>query len=492
MVASQVMARAMSIADLQNSLIITYQDQQNSLFEAYKDLYSQITDNDDDYFINTIYLLTSQATSPSPGEYLFPLPNDFYKIRTIEFQQGPYWQVMERFSLGARGNPSSVPRYRFQGNNLWIVGWTYPGFTSSYQLRVHYYPIPVQPTFPDLPINYGRSITAGQLATITSPAYANILTFNGNAMIPDRNYFYVQGGLNLWNESIDSQFSSNIYTGSIGISEVQYYKGSLYFLDGTNIWSGAFSPATTPIVPAMVTITGAPVVVNFNVFQNTIFYSTSSQTYFTGLSGGTATSLGIGATLSYFPILTNSYYGYINSSGNLVVNGVNLGGSYSNAFCDNNLTVWALGTNGVLYAILLSMATPAAPTIVTTTTIQSDISQIGPYYVASNFTTGGIISPYSPMIPITGNESPRFQAISAVVDTDFSYPLNSNEVGELMAVQCAIDFKNKQDQDDTQLQKRKAELAGRMEENMRRDDYKMERVTNAYGSRGGPFGQGGF
>ena len=57
MTASSVIARGLSLADLQNSQFVTYQDQTNGLFEAYKDLYSSITANDDDYFINTLLLV---------------------------------------------------------------------------------------------------------------------------------------------------------------------------------------------------------------------------------------------------------------------------------------------------------------------------------------------------------------------------------------------------------------------------------------------------
>lgn len=484
----------MSLADLQNSVFITYQDQQNSLFEAYKDLYSEITKNDNDFYINTIQLNSSAATNPSPGEYLFPLPSDFYKIRTVEYQQGSYWVPMERFALGDRGNPGAKPRYRFQGNNLWVIGWNYPGFTSSYTLRVHYYPPPVQPAFPDLPINYGRSITSAMLNTITQPSYFNIQTYNGNAIVSDRNYFYIQGGLNLWYESIDLQTSYLLYTGSSTIINTQYYKGNIYFIMSNTIYSCPFtSGQQTVSTPVAVTITGSPVVVNFNIFNNLIYYSTSSQTYSVPLAGGAATSLAINQTNDYNPLLGSTYFCWLGLIGGaLVVNGVNLGGVYTQMYTDNNLTCWALDNLGNLNAIVLNMTTPAAPSITSTSVAATDVANIGNYVVSSNSTVGGIVTPYSPYIPITGLETLRFQALSAVADTSFSYPINSNEIGEIMAYQCAIDFKAKQDQNHDQLSQRKQELMERMIENMRRDDYKMERVSNVYGGRGGPFGEGSW
>jgi hypothetical protein len=58
-----------------------------------------------------------------------------------------------------------------------------------------------------------------------------------------------------------------------------------------------------------------------------------------------------------------------------------------------------------------------------------------------------------------------------------------------MAYNIAIKFKAKQNQDVGGLSALYNELKNRMLENMRRDDYKMERVSNAYSGRG-PFGVG--
>lgn len=488
MVASQVIARAMSMADLQNSQFITYQDQQNSIFEAYKDLFSSITANDDDFFINTVTFTTVGATTPSPGEYLFPLPSGFYKVRTVEYQAGNYWIPMERFSMAARGTPTSVPRYRFQGNNLWVIGWLYPGFTGSYQLRVHYYPLPVQPTFPDLPLSFGSAITASLLNSITSPFFANILTYNGNAMVSNRNYFYCASGTDIWNESIDSRTTANLYTGT-AVSNIQYYKGYVYYLDSGTIYRATFTPGDLTIAPSALTITGSPTVVNFNIFANTIYYSTSSETYSVALSGGTPTSLSLGKTTTYNPLVSGGYFCYINSSGALVVNGVSLGGNYANCATDNNTNIYTVNTSGDLELNVLDITDPAAPTI-TTSLVESDVAQMGNCYFASNSNVGAILAPFSPILSIAGNETPRFQGISGVYDTDFAYPLNSNETGEIMAVQCAIDFRSKQDQNADALRLRKQELMVRLFETMRRDDYKMERVSNVYGNRGGPMGQG--
>jgi len=488
MIASSIIARAMSLADLQNSQFITYQDQQNSLYEAYKDLYSEITKNDDDYYV-TIASTVIQPTltaSLNPNEYLCSLPPDFYKLRAIEYQVGAFWVPMERMSMSNRLNPGSRPVYRFQGNNLWIVGWNFNGFNGQNSIRIHYYPPAIQPTFPDQPIIYGSAVTAVNLNNVSSPDFANIPAYNGNAMSPNRTYFYIQGGTDIWFENIDTQTSGKLATTGGAATGLEYYKGYLYFIQGGNIYSGAYAPGATSVTFAQITITGSPVVTNFNVFSNLIYHSTASVTAKCALAGGTATQIFAFPTTGYSIFGSSGYPVYLNAAGNLIVNSTNLGGTYSAVTTDGSNYVFVLDSGKNILCLTFSFSS-GVPTILTTSNIQQDVGAMGDW--ASN-TNPSLYSPNTPVIPIVGYENTRFTAISALPDSDFSYPLNSNECAEIMAYQCAIDFKRKQDQNHDNLTIRKQELFLRLQENMRRDDYKMERVNNAYSGRSGPMGQG--
>lgn len=485
MVASSVIARGMSLADLQNSQFITYQDQQNSIFEAYKDLYSEITKNDDDYFISTLALTSSQATSPSPGEFLFSLPTDFYKIRTVEYQVGSYYIPMERFSLADRGFPSGKPSYRFQGNNLWVKGWNYAGTGGVFNLRVHYYPPPVQPTFPDVPLLYGKAVTSANLNAVTSPAWANIQLYNGNAMVSNRIFFYVQTNTSICAENIDTQISATLATAAGTATNLVYYKGNLYYLQGGQIFAGVYTPDATAVTFAALNFTGGipntpnSTITGFTIYQNTIYMTTSTASFFTvsgGLTGGAITLISSGSTLNFYTPVFGGVTAYL-SAGALFVNGASLGGSYTAMTNDTSGYIFVLDGSHNLYCLTIS---PTLHTVTATVLIQSDVASIGPW----NQGQGPL--PYqggTSQIPMTGFEQLRFIALSAVPDTDFAYPINSNECGEIMAFQCAIDFKAKQDQSHDQLTARKAELMARLVENMRRDDYKMERVSNVYAAR---------
>ena len=74
MTSKQLADRALSLADLQNSIFITYQDIQNSLNESYRDVYSRITASGDDYFVTEYTVTITSAMLNGPFEYLVPLP----------------------------------------------------------------------------------------------------------------------------------------------------------------------------------------------------------------------------------------------------------------------------------------------------------------------------------------------------------------------------------------------------------------------------------
>jgi uncharacterized protein YpuA (DUF1002 family) len=69
-------------------------------------------------------------------------------------------------------------------------------------------------------------------------------------------------------------------------------------------------------------------------------------------------------------------------------------------------------------------------------------------------------------------------AVSSIPDWEFSYPLN--EVNEIIAYQCAIDFKRKQNADFSQLSVRMQELQQRFLDVMKRDEGLPQKIGNAY------------
>ena len=62
MLASEIIRRARSLADIANSDYISHEDETESLYESYKDVYSEILNQSDDYYLITVILNTSTST----------------------------------------------------------------------------------------------------------------------------------------------------------------------------------------------------------------------------------------------------------------------------------------------------------------------------------------------------------------------------------------------------------------------------------------------
>jgi hypothetical protein len=136
MLASEIVKRARSLADVPNSQFISYSDELESMWESYKDIYSKITDTSDDYFISQSILDTSTAVQLGINEWEIDMPSDMYKIRFVDFMDNGRWQNMDKFNTQSRNKSYSRPMYRFRGNKLWVIGSSYTGLPAS--IRVDY------------------------------------------------------------------------------------------------------------------------------------------------------------------------------------------------------------------------------------------------------------------------------------------------------------------------------------------------------------------
>jgi hypothetical protein len=110
---------------------------------AWQEMYSKIIDQNDDYFVTSLYVASSTFTADANRSYmyLYALPSDFYALRLLQYQlQGGssiQYQAVYKATIEEFGNTQNTPAYRFQGTNLAIydpIGYT------SYALW--YYPKP--------------------------------------------------------------------------------------------------------------------------------------------------------------------------------------------------------------------------------------------------------------------------------------------------------------------------------------------------------------
>lgn len=435
MTSSEIIKRARSLADIPNSLYITHDDEKSSLFESYKDIYSKITDSSDDYFIKESILDPVVASKIGDTEWEVEIPSDVYKLRFLDYYDSGRWIAMTKFATANRNKSFSTPQYRWRGSKLWITG------QLPSKIRIDYYPPPIVPALPDLSYNYGLSLSAPDKMLVSSPYFTSIANPN-NAY--DTDYLlYVNNGLQIKVESTVLQTTSTLYTSATAITNLQYYMGSVYFLTGGNLYK-ATSNLVSTITPTQIIAS----VDTFNISKNKIYYTSGGQTYSAALDGTNPQVVYAYAT-TCFNKLDSGDNLYLNA-GVIYRNDVSLG-----------ISATYLSTDGVYIYYLDSAEVLHKYLSITDDVILATNVQIMSGY-SNNF-----------IALITDNWS--IKAISSEEDTEFDYPLN--EAWELMAYQCAIDFKRKNNGDVTLLQTRLSEVYGRFTDVLVRDAYQPERMA---------------
>jgi hypothetical protein len=82
------------------------------------------------------------------------------------------------------------------------------------------------------------------------------------------------------------------------------------------------------------------------------------------------------------------------------------------------------------------------------------------------------------MLPLITRERSLLLALDVTINYNFDYP--NNLVPEIMAHRAAIDFRAKGQKDTTELKARLAELWERFRSSIKRDEYEVTRIKNAY------------
>lgn len=479
-----IVNRARLLSDSVNATFVTYDDIQNSLNEGWKDLYNIITDANDDYFTTLVTLSTANAVTNSAlntNEWLLTLPNDFYKLRFIDYNVSGTWQRMRRFSLDQRNDYNNVMQYRFQDKYLWIVG----GFNTGTppQIRLAYYPA-VDPIYsPDLTRLFPISATEATISQYSFPALVpgpnpQALPISTTNATPSYNGILFQTGSGI------SFFSASTNTATSLVADAtakfpMYYRGYLYYINNAGVQASIFDPAN----PAALTPTQIYANANLTamyIYDGVVVVVTTTDTRAATLNG-TAVLTTVAITVPFTPpvgILSyaNSVQGYamwVTSTGVLTLNNVaTTATGLSIASTDGTYVYGLVGKN--LYRYTVSFATPTAPTITATEILDNN-----------TFKTGQCVDNFLPSLQFT---PVTVEAISAVPDKVITYP--NNLVPELLAYQLAIDIKAKQSADTTELKERKKELYLRFMDVIRRDDNTPERIRNSQkaGFNGGQYG----
>jgi hypothetical protein len=142
MLVSSIISNAMSKADIANQNFYTSNDQLFDAQLAWEEIYTLLTENDDDYFVTSVYITPSVSFTSDSNRtsiYLYPLPADFYRLRMISYKglTGGYYIPCSKMDVMNFGYTQSTPAYRIVGQNIEIYD---PYSYTSYNFW--YYPAP--------------------------------------------------------------------------------------------------------------------------------------------------------------------------------------------------------------------------------------------------------------------------------------------------------------------------------------------------------------
>ena len=140
MLVSSIIANALSKADVSNQSFYTQNDQVFDAQAAWNTIYELLTENDDDYFVTSKYLVPSSAFTLDANRqslFLYPLPDDFFRLRMLSYQSlsGGFFLPCTKMDTSNFGMSQSTPGYRLVGKNLEIYDpygftlynfWYYP------------------------------------------------------------------------------------------------------------------------------------------------------------------------------------------------------------------------------------------------------------------------------------------------------------------------------------------------------------------------------
>ncbi|HXK36982.1 MAG TPA: hypothetical protein VJ553_05375 [Candidatus Paceibacterota bacterium] len=467
MIASEIILRARHVSDLPSSQFVDHNDELASMNESWKDIYAALLENDDDYFLTetTLTLGPTFAVAGTTNEYLLPLPEDCSRIRYVDYRGTMDWLPMLKFNLSMKDNQPASPYYRIKGAFLWVIGASVPA--TGLSVKIGYYPVQATITCPQADLAFGTSYTAPAWMGIGGACYAAY----GQSMV-----YTLTTGTIITAESISSSTVAvpvALFTEAAAVTNLVYYKGTLYWIRGGSMWYKASTLIAAFAAPTQV---GAIVgVVAFCIVADTIYYANATQIRSCTLTGG-SDALVLTAVATSLAIFGTTVV-YATAAGAVVVNSPTPTTIYASGITKitgNTDVLCVLDSTGDLRRVTLTIGTTAA--VATDEVIDTKVTDIGfPVMDVGQ-------SPETVIIGVRKAESQRLRGVDVTVDYDFAYP--NNLIPEIMAYQSAIDYRAKQNQDTGELKEKLVQKWNTFSKTIHRDDYLPTRIRNAYPAQG--------
>lgn len=434
--ASDIIKRALQLADLENSDFISFSEKLALLNESYQQLYQKGINKDVNAFVKYIHTQNTAIT----------LPRDFYQLKAVNIDKNGYLEPVLRRPANQSTHDIS---YEIINNTLKINGYAGCG-----DICIEYYPLPLSLTFPNVP----KPISLQGSST--------------NRLLDLRNNIYVAADEN--NHITIGDINDSEVTEEIAENSPTLYKNFIYiekdyvvFTDGTKQTLYSLSGS------GLITTTDKVVFYRHKTF---LYDKTAHTLKFP--TGGVAYSnidFGFGeATLIILDEEMETFVGLKYTTSDYAGSGVFAGGknTYTRELASvkvrvtkfynyKNLVYFMNGTSYLAAIDLSNISKPIQETIQ-----ESDVIDI----VDIDDNTG-----YGYLTKRFGN---RYNIMSFFEDTLLNFPSNTYFV--FLSYILAVTFKTKQGSDISQLASLYSQAEEAFYDSLQRDDWGSTRITNTY------------
>lgn len=434
--ASDIVKRAMQLADLENSDFISFSEKLALLNESYQQLYQKGINKDTNAFVKYIHTQNTAIT----------LPRDFYQLKAVNIDKNGYLEPVLRRPANQSTHDIS---YEILNNTLKINGYAGCG-----DICIEYYPLPLSLTFPNTP----KSISPQGSST--------------NRLLDLRNNIYVAANAN--NHIIIGDITDSEATEEISEDSPTLYKNFIYieedyvvFTDGTK--------QTLYSLSGNGLITTTDKVVFYR--HKTFLYDKTAHTlkFPTGGVAYAGIDFGFGeTTLIILDEEMETFVGLKYTTSNYAGSGVFAGGknTYTRELAFVKVRVTKLYNyknlvyfmNGTSYLAAIDLSNISKP--IQETIQESDVIDI----VDIDENTG-----YGYLTKRFGN---RYNIMSFFEDTILNFPNNTYFV--FLSYILAVTFKTKQGSDVSQLASLYSQAEEAFYDSLQRDDWGSTRITNVY------------
>lgn len=434
--ASDIIKRALQLADLENSDFISFSEKLALLNESYQQLYQKGINKDVNAFVKYIHTQNVAIT----------LPRDFYQLKAVNVDKNGYLEPVLRRPANQSTHDLS---YEILNNTLKINGYAGCG-----DICIEYYPLPLSLTFPNVP----KSISPQGSSTDRFLDLRNNIYVTANA----NNYITIG---DITDSEVAEEISENsptLYTNFIYIEE-----DYVVFTDGTNQTLYSLSGN------GLITTTDKVVFYRHKTF---LYDETVHTLKFP--TGGVAYS-GINfdfgdTTLIILDEEMKTFIGLKYTTSDYVGSGVFVGGRnietkeltsvkvrVTKFYNYKNLVYLMNGTSYLAAIDLSNISKPIQETIQ-----ESDVIDI----VDIDDNTG-----YGYLTKRFGN---RYNIMSFFEDTVLNFPNNTYFV--FLSYILAVTFKTKQGSDVSQLANLYLQAEEAFYDSLQRDDWCSTRITSIY------------